>query len=777
LNYKPHHIKIISSIRFIPASILLAFLVSGCNPTRYVPNNAYLLNKNKIEINNSTISKKELQGAIRQKPNKRVIGLRFHLFLYNASNINKPKGFSAWLRRIGEEPVILNQNILQRSVTQLKQYLKNKGYYHSTVNDTLLIHKKKAEVVFRIKVNNPLVIRRIRYLIHDTALNKLILPDTINSWVHTGNIFDADVMQTEQIRIETLLKNNGYYSFTKEFLIFNADTTLPDNKVDLEIEVRNFISLTKENFYTESPHPRYRIKDIYVYSEYDPQINFRNKIPEDIIYQTTQFDSIHFIYSGRPYIKPKIISQSIYIEQGEYFKLDDVDKTYIHLSSLRTYKFIDVQFEDPFSGKYAIGDDRLLDCRIRLSPLSKQSYSVNIEGTNSAGIFGIAGSLGYNHKNLFRGAENFDLTLKGGVEGGKADILKPIGSILDLGVTSNIRIPAFWLPFRTDQFIKEFNPKTNISVSYEFQRQPYYTGTIASVTFGYIWKGNQNVTHIVNPIELNAVKIFSIDTVKFKINENPYLKHSFQDHFISVSSYSLIFNNQKVSKLINYTYFRLNLESGGNILGALSAAFKQHKVDSAYQLFGLEYAQFVKADIETKYYKVLNKTDKIVFRFFAGAGVPYGNSKAIPFEQQYFSGGFNGIRAWVPRGLGPGSYPSDQNATFPDNTGDIKLEANVEYRFKLFWILEGALFADAGNIWSITKIDNRAGALFKWNKFINDIAVGSGLGLRFDFSFFIFSTDFGFKTRDPSAVGNKWFAYKPFDRNAIVINFGIGYPF
>jgi outer membrane protein assembly factor BamA len=777
LNYKLNHTNLLSPFRLIPVFILLVILLSGCNPTRYVPNDAYLLNKNKIEIDNSSISKKELTGAIRQKPNKRVIGLRFHLWVYNLSNIKKQKGLSAWLRKIGEEPVIFDQNQLQRSVINLKLYLKNKGYYQASVKDTLFVRKKKAEVVFQIKANKPYVLNKIKYTIHDTLLNTFIMPDTINSLIHSRNLFDADVMQGERVRLETLLKNRGYFSFTKEYIIFYADTTLPDNKVDLEIEIRNYISLTQDNFYSETPHPRYRIKDIYVYSEYDPQKNIANKASEDIIYQTAQFDSIHFIYSGRPYIKPKIINQSIYVQKDRYFNLDDVDKSYLHLSSLRTYKFIDIQFDDPNAGKYLPGADRVLDCRIRLTPLSKQSYSVNVEGTNSNGIFGVAGSLGYNHKNLFRGAEIFDLTLKGGVEGGKADVLKQIGSIIELGVTSNIRIPAFWLPFRTDQFIKTFSPKTNISISYDFQRRPYFTMTSASATFGYTWKGNENLTHIINPIELSAVKVFSIDTVNFPIVKYSYMWYSYQNHFVTVSNYSLIFNNQKVSKLLNYTFFRLNLESGGNILQGFSTAFNRPTVNGTYELFGLEYSQFVRADVEAKYYKVLNQTDKMVFRIFAGAGVPYGNSKAIPFEKQYFSGGFNGMRAWIPRGLGPGSYVSDPAIKYPNNTGDIKLEANIEYRFKLFWILEGALFADAGNIWAITKNDNRAGALFQWNKFANDIAVGTGFGLRFDFSFFIFSADLGFKTRDPSVTGIKWIPYQPFTKNAFALNVGIGYPF
>jgi outer membrane protein assembly factor BamA len=794
LNHRHHHTISIDVSRLITAFILLALIFSGCNPTRYVPDDAYLLNKNKIETDNGNISRKELESTIRQKPNKRILGARFHLFLYNLSNIKKQNWPHGWLRSIGEEPVILDKNLLQRSTGQLKSYLKNKGYYQSVVKDTIEAKKKKAEVIYRIHTGRPYVLRQIKYNIHDTALIRFVIPDTINSVVHAGNLFDADVLIKERSRIETLLKNKGFYNFTSEYVVLNADTTLPGYKVDLEIEIKNFNLVTPDNIYKEVPHPRYRIKDIYVYTEFDPLKNNTSKVAEDVIYQTAQFDSIHFIYSGKPYIKPKIINQSIYVQKSKYFNLDDVDKTYLHLTSLHTYKTPGIQFEDPNGGKYEVGEVRSLDCRIRLQPLSKQSYSVNLEGSYSNGLLGVEGSVGYTHKNLFRGAEILDLSVKGGVMGGKVEFLKQIRSILDFSATSNIRIPAFWLPFRTEQFIKKFSPKTNISISYQFQRLPYYTGTIASTSFGYIWQGNQYLTHIVNPIELNAVKIYSIDTAGLSINENPYAKNSYQNHFVSVSNYTFIWNNQKVSKVLDYSYYKVKLESGGNILGGLSSIFSRPKVNGSYEIFGLQYSQFIRGDLEAKYYKIINSTDKVVFRFFGGAGFPYGNSKAMPFEKQYFSGGFNSIRAWVPRSLGPsggfnsirawvprslgpGSFDTIQNTKFPYNPGDIKLETNVEYRFKLFWILEGALFADAGNIWAISKKDTRQGALFEWNKFANDIALGVGFGLRFDFQFFIFSADLGYKARDPAAQGNKWLPYGVFTNKALALNVGIGYPF
>ncbi len=777
LNFTKKHT--ISLSGFGCSLVFIAFMLiqSGCNPTRYVPSGNYLLDKNKIEINNKNVSVKDLQGYVRQKPNKRILGMRFHLFLYDLSNINKTRWPHAWLRRIGEEPVILDTSQVLRSVEQFDLFLRNKGYYYAKVKDTLLYHKRRAEAVYQIHTGQPYIIRKISYLIHDTALTSLVMKDTVNSLIHPGILFDADVLQDERLRLETLMKSNGYYSFVKEYIFFFADTTLGNFGVSLQVEIRNYVGPLDGNPSVEQPHPRYRIKDIFVNTDYDPQANATKQIPEGKTFQTSIYDSIHFIYTGKFYIKPKIINEAIYIQRGKYYNINDVDKSYLHLSGLRTYKFVDIQFDSVDNSKVHSAD-RWLNCIIRLSPMNKQAFSVSVEGTNSSGIFGVAGNMSYSHKNFFRGAEIMDISLKGGIEGGKESYLKQIGSILELGATGNLRIPKFWLPFHTEQFIKKFGPKTNISVAYNFQRRPDYTRTIANTSFGYTWKGNKYLTHTVNPIELNAVKLFAItDTFKSLINENPYLAYAYQDHFVSVASYTLVYNNQKLTKFSDYMFFRFNFESAGNFLRGMNNLLHTTQTNGTYRLFGLEYSQFLRSEFDIRYFKVLNKTDRVVFRFFAGAGVPYGNSKAIPFEKQYFSGGFNSIRAWAPRELGPGSYRTNQSAQFPNSTGDMKLEANVEYRFKLFWILEGALFTDAGNIWAITRNDDRPGALFQWNSFLNDIAVGTGFGLRFDFSFFIFATDFGFKTRDPSVTGSKWFPNEGKWTNSFTINLGIGYPF
>jgi outer membrane protein assembly factor BamA len=362
--------------------ILLSFLVFSCSPTRYVPEGEYLLNRNKVNLKNKDINKEELESYIRQKPNKRIVGFRFHLFLYNMSNIKKENGINRWLRSIGEEPVIIDSLQLQRSMGQLQRYLQNKGFYHASIEDSVSTGHKRAEVSFTIIPNEPYIINSVNYQFGDTSLKAFVLKDTINSMVKTGNLLDADVMQAERKRLESLLKNQGFYYFSMEYVLYVADTSVGNNQVNLLIKFKKYVTTSADNQLIETLHPRFKVNDVYVYSEYDPKHTSANRLATDKIFQTRQFDSIHFVFTGKPYIKPKIINQSIYIQRGQYYSQNDADKTYQHLSSLRVYKFVDVQFEEVDAPVGMANTDRYLNCNIKLAPLNKQSYTVEVEGTN-----------------------------------------------------------------------------------------------------------------------------------------------------------------------------------------------------------------------------------------------------------------------------------------------------------------------------------------------------------------------------------------------------------
>jgi hypothetical protein len=359
-----------------------------------------------------------------------------------------------------------------------------------------------------------------------------------------------------------------------------------------------------------------------------------------------------------------------------------------------------------------------------------------------------------------------------------------LSSIQEYGLETSLRLPEFLVPFvKTENFIKKYNPSTTLLASYDYQSMPFYTRTIAIASFGYNWKAGFYKEHIVNPVQLSLVNVPKIDSAyKAYIAASSYQVHSYDNVLILGGSYSYIFRNQKIKNSRDYWFIRVNAETAGNLIGLAEKLAGGNKIDNTYQILGQPFAQYAKTDLDLRYNYKFNDVSSIAYRGFFGIALPYGNSKEVPFEKQYFEGGANDIRAWQLRSLGPGSYADSSRLL--NETGDIKLEANAEYRFKLFWIIEGAIFLDAGNIWSYKNDLARPGSQFQFNKFYKDIAIGTGTGFRFDLKFVIARVDLGMKLRDPLlhdaqfTEGSHWiFLNGPYKRRDFTIVLGIGYPF
>lgn len=702
--------------------------------------------------------------------------MKFHLGLYNLSNKEKEKGLNNWLRTIGEAPVIYNEFQKDKTTDQLRLYLRNKGYYKAVVRDSVILKNKKARIQYYIRANEPYRIRNLDYMLEDTLLSTLISEGMKNTLLKKSELFDGDLLQKERERIELLARSNGYYYFKADYIFFRADTGLNSREVDLEMVIKKYREQRPDGSIREINHPLARINRVFINTMYDPKLALSDKDSYAALLDTMNVNSIDIIFSGYQNIKPTIVTESNYILPDQLYNISDVTRTYRNLSSLKAFKLVNISFRE--MGQTGTGE-RLMDCEILLTPATRQSFTVELEGTNSAGNIGAAGNLIYQHRNLFRGAETFDLRFKGALETLRESYQADFGNMVEIGTEMRINIPKFILPFKTDQFIKKYNPATSISLAYNFQRRPDYTRTIANAAFGYNWKGNRYLTHIINPIEVNLVQIpyKSPDFITWL--EGKYIYYSYQPHLVTVSNYSMIYNNQNIQKTSDFVYFRLNLESAGNILSTGYDVLNIPKVDGRYELFNTEFAQYVRGDFDFRFYNIINKNNSIVYRLFAGAGVPYKNSTALPFEKKYFAGGANSIRAWQVRNLGPGSYNEIVTSSYPNKTADIKLEGNFEYRFKLIKWLEGAFFVDAGNIWAINSSDEREGAIFKPSSFYKEIAVGTGLGTRFDFTFFIFRLDLGIKARDPVLPeGDRWIIGKrKMTRDDFTVNIGIGYPF
>ena len=751
----------------------------SCSTTKHVPEGEYLLKKYEIETENKDIEKREIRKYIRQKPNDRILGLKFPLALYGLSNPEQDKGLSKFFKKIGEEPVVWDPYLTEQSRQEISNYLEKKGYYDASVSDTVIQKRKKATVKYNIDLNDPYIINQIDYEIKDSTLRSFLLPDTSRLPIGEGSVFSVDLLQEERNMIEEILRNKGFYNFSKDFVTYVADTLGKKNLVDLTVEVNKFMIKQGDEEFRTTSHKRYKIDSIYVFPDYNPQEAIARQKQYLANVDTIFYNGLAFVYNQQPGVDLDVINHSNYLQSDQWYSQEEVNRTYDRLNSLRLFRIINIKFEESESGQDSLV--RSLDCYIYLQKFKLQSYTIELEGTNSSGNIGGGGNLVYSHRSLFGGAEQFQSKFSGAFEILDQDKFSRIDNTLRLGAEVGIDFPEFLLPFvRSEQFVKNYHPQTSLSAQYNYQERPDYTRTLANLSFGYHWENRRDLTHYINPIELNILQLpFLSENFKRNLGDI-YLRSSYDDHFLSVTSYSMIYNNQNVKRTNDFQFLRLNAELGGNLLTGLNKILGTQKVGDHYEIFGIRYGQFVKTDLEFRHYEIFSEQNRFVYRVFLGAGFPYGNSSALPFVKQYFSGGANSLRAWNVRALGPGSYtPNEDFRGYPNLTADFKFEANWEYRFDMFWMLEGAFFADAGNIWSLNRGDERKGALLKPDEFLNEIAVGTGFGLRFDLSFSVLRLDLGVKLRDPAfEKGNRWLpGNRQIRRETISWNIAIGYPF
>lgn len=759
-------------------------LLVSCSSTKFVPEGKYLLNKISVKVDDKNLKREELKTHIKQKENLRILGvLKFHLWVYNLSSVKKERG---WLKQIGEAPVLYEEFQAQRSRNQLLIYLKNKGYYNAEVNDSAIVGngQKKVNLIFDIKAKQPYRIRKYAYSIKDPGLRTILLNDSVNRLIRTNDVFDLDVLNAERKRISQFLKNRGYYNFAEEFVNFQADTSFFDNRVNLTVSVDD--ALLKNDDEEVVPHQKYKIRNYLINPSYKATDLSGDQQGQKL--DTLVDKNYIFIYTGKLKYKPELFYNLNRLKDSTYYSLQNAEKTYRALNRLKQFSLINIGFTDT----NLFGEDSipLLDCRMQLSPLPKQNFSVDVEGTNSSGNLGVAGNLNFQHRNVFGGAEIFDLQLKGARE--KQQALIENNSLdfntREFGLESSLTIPKFLSIIRAKRLFTFQIPETKFTMGFNYQNRPDYTRTITNLKFAYNWKTTNYKFHSLSLIDLNYVNLYRLTPAFINSIKDLYIKSSFTDHLIFASNYSWMYNTQNINKREDYKYFRVNVESAGNLLGLYSRLINKEKTSvldsvtnltsSYYEILNTRFAQYIKGDFEYRYGHIIDRISSIVGRAFVGIGVPYGNFNVLPFEKKYFTGGANGIRAWQVRSLGPGSYKAPTDI-YPNQSSDIKLESNLEYRFKLFWRMEGALFVDAGNVWAINYKDNREGAVFKINEFYKQIAVGSGVGIRFDFTYFLFRLDLGMKMRDPSLPEGKRIipGNYPITGEHFNLSFAIGYPF
>lgn len=769
----------ITNVLLLFIVILLTVLLNSCHPAKHVPEGEYLLKKVKFEYDSDEISERELNRTLRQQPNKKTLSfIRFHLFVYNVAKSGKERRFKNRIAEVvGEPPVVYDDFSRTQTEININSYLETQGFYNSDVSSIVDTSRRTVDVTYKIKANKPHEISQINYNISDLEILNIIDRDLDNTLLNVGENFSTDVLQKERERLVRLLKNKGFYYFSINNIHYYVDTITQPYKARLTLAIRK--SFEQERIHLDDRFQQQRINQVYIYTNYDAGKALEDFEDYSSGFDTISVEGINLIYHKELNIKPEVFLQSCFIWPDELYSIKNVERTHSYLTNLRQFRLINIRMQKP--ADINIDQEKYLDCHIYLTPLVKQSYAIELDGMNTSGNIGAAGALSYNNRNLFRGAEIFSIKGSVSLQSMLSHTEETDRFLNTFESTGEMRlnIPRLIVPFiEGHEFTKKHNPTTKLSTSFSYQQRPDYVRGIGTATYGYMWKGNNpHFTHYFNPLELHLVRIFEFNPDFLNEISNLYIRYSYENQLLTVASYDLMFNNQNPKRRENFTYFWLNLETSGNLMNSIYNLTDQEMEGESFKFFGVEFAQFVKADLDFRYYLIVDDKRSLVYRNFFGIGLPYGNStRGLPFIKRYFTGGANDLRAWQVRNLGPGSYSEGLSY---NQIADMKMVFNLEYRFPVVSFLEGALFLDAGNIWAIDSNDDREGALFEWDRFYKEIALGTGIGTRLDFSFFVIRFDFGVPLYDPKfPEEDRWLrTFKDLKFRDLTFNFGIGYPF
>lgn len=754
-----------NSLKFIYTGILLLVL-QGCSVKKFIPEDKFLyagadlkIQDVDTEIEDFDELVTQLEALLLPEPNSKILGMRPKLYFHYKAQQENPGFINKFLnKKFGEEPVYLSDVDPNFREELLINRLENRGFFYSTATSTIIENdeEKIATIEYEVDIEEPYILEKYKLDTDTLMIYRKIEEYLPESPLDEGMRFDLTLLKLERERLERKLLEDGYYNFNAGFLIFEADTNQYDKKIfDL------FLRL-KKDVPREAIIP-YVISEVNVYPNY---VIGNDSIAQD----TVRFEDRNYI-QAEEFFKPKRLNPYILLNEGELYDPSASRNTSRRLASIGAYKFVNIRYDQV----EILGDSLgVLEANIFLSPLNKRAVRIELQGvTKSNNFVGPHLALTYSNRNLFHGGEVLNLTGRFGYE------VQVTGSDLEtisstqVGLQADLIYPRLIFPISIDDNWFEYSiPKTKISLSGDFVTRTnlYSVGSIAG-RFGYFWSANRFITHELNPISINYVKLTNT-TQEFRdiLDNNPFLRNSFEQQFIAGLTYSFTYNGMIDADNIHQFYLNFNFESAGNALSLISKEGEESKT-----AFGLRYAQFAKADADFRYHFNLGNEQKIATRLFAGIGIPYGNSDVMPFSRQYFSGGPYSVRAFRIRSLGPGSYDPEErdNRAYFDQSGNVRLEGNIEYRFPIISFLKGAVFADAGNVWTTRENPTLPGG--KLGKdFLNELGVGAGVGLRVDIQNFVIRFDVAAPMRVPYLPeGERWtFAF-----DEPVLNFAVGYPF
>jgi len=745
--------------------LLLFWGITSCGVKRFIPSNERLLKESSVQlVTNFKFSKShkletKLQDLLRPVPNTKIFGARLGLLSHYKNEKTKTNFVYKYLnKKIGEPPVYASDVDIKRTEELILNRLENSGFYNSKVSHKISQTKHFQKIDYKVALKRPYILQEYKLDTDTLPIYKEIKKSLANTFLKEHSRYELSDFISERERIDKHLKNEGYYNFNPDFLIFEVDTNqVNSHKFNLHLRLKKEVP-------QKSIIP-YIIKNINVFPNYSIENNSAKN--DTVVYKDINFiqDSIFF--------KPKRLAPYILFKKGGYYNSTESKLTSNRLASIGTYKYVNIQFDEkPITVQDTIG---YLEANILLSPLNKRAVRIEVQAVSKSSAFiGPSLSITHNNRNLFKGGETLSLTGRVGYEKQIAkDQNADLGSML-LGLKANLLFPRLLSPIKLNTQFKYAIPKTQISTNIEYyNRSELYTLNSYSTSFGYTFNANTYVFHELNPISINLVRLTNTTNAFNSIlNENPFLRDSFEQEFIAGLSYSFTYNESNSSTKRNPIFFNSNIEFAGNTLDLLATKSDENGTKS---IFGLEFAQFAKIDVDFRYNFRLRKGQTLVSRLFGGLGVPYGNSTTLPFSKQFFSGGPYSVRGFRTRSLGPGSYtPTEADSgSFFDQSGDIRIEANLEYRFPLYSYLKGALFTDVGNVWLLNENKSLPGGKFS-SKFTEELAVSIGAGVRFDIQGFVIRFDLATPIRKPFLPkGNRF----NFDVKDSILNFAIGYPF
>lgn len=748
--------------------VLSALFFSQCTVTRNLQADQKLLIKHRIVTDNHKIDKVEIKNYIKPEPNRTFFGARMRLYFYYAFEDSERK-FGSWMRDIvGEQPVLYDEALVSKNEEQIRLYLNELGYYKASVNSHIQygdLQKKKVVANYSVTSGKLFVISSVSYAIEDSTLIPIITRSQNLSKIKEGKPFSIGLLQDEQAHIVRVCNSSGYYAFSKDNVLFSADTTHGPDSVALVISIKKT---------TENSLKQHVVRKTTINQNY----NLNSRQARQQSEQPVLLDTIKATH-----IKDKTIQQANFIDENVRYSLFRVERTQRIMSSYPLIKLVNIEFKQ--SAEQPNPDTVNLDCFINLTPGKRQSINFDIEGTNTSGDWGAALNTSYTNRNLFHGAEYFNLKLKLAEE--YNNVLKTedenirIFNSQEYGISVDFSTPKFLVPFSMNKYNKKFRAKTNCHLEYNYLQTPDYTRPTTELMFGYTWYGQRFFTYNLNPIDFSYIRFYDIsERFHNLINSRNYYKYSYEDYFLFCNNISILYYSKRNVENRDYQYLKLSAETSGNLmyLFCKTSGQEQNNVGK-YEVFNLPFAQYVKGEVDFRYYDVLSPKTTFVYRIFGGISVPYLNSDGLPSVKKYYAGGANSMRAWESRSLGLGSYLDTTNS-FKYYSGDVKLEMNVESRFHIIGILNGALFVDVGNIWSFRN-NELEGAEIHFKNFYKDLAVGAGVGLRFDFSFLIVRCDLGMKIREPYIINNTnshliWGA-RSLTADDFKLSVGIGYPF